>query len=72
MEAANIADIYASLGMKEKTFEWLQKAKEIDDPSLGAILYMHSFVKYQSDPRWQDLMNDLGMPEDNGITRENV
>ena len=72
LEAANIADIYASLGMKEKTFEWLQKAKEIDDPSLGAILYMHSFVKYQSDPRWQDLMNDLGMPEDNGITRENV
>ncbi|HET8854494.1 MAG TPA: tetratricopeptide repeat protein, partial [Salinimicrobium sp.] len=66
-EATNIADIYARLNMKEKTFQWLQKAEEINDPTLGPYLYMDSFAKYHSDPRWQQLLEEMEVPRKNGI-----
>lgn len=67
-EATNIADIYASIGKKEKTFEWLENAVELEDPTLGAFVYSPSFAKYHSDPRWQQLLEDLELPKENGVS----
>ncbi len=66
-EAADFADIYAFMGNREKTFEWLHKALEIKDPTLTEAVYYPTFKKFHNDPRWQQLLEDMGVPEDNGI-----
>ncbi|AVR45684.1 hypothetical protein C7S20_10690 [Christiangramia fulva] len=66
-ETVNIADIYAFMGDREKTFEWLQKALEIKDPTLTEAVYYPTFKKFHDDPRWQQLLEEMGVPEENGI-----
>lgn len=66
-EAANIADIYAFMGKREKTFEWLNRALVIKDPTILEIIYYPTFKKFHQDPRWQELIEDMGVPENNGI-----
>ncbi|AVR45685.1 hypothetical protein C7S20_10695 [Christiangramia fulva] len=66
-EAANIADIYAFMGNREKTFEWLEKAVKIKDPTITEAVYYPTFNKFHDDPRWQQLLEEMGVPEDNGI-----
>lgn len=66
-EAVNIADIYGFMGNREQTFKWLKKALETKDPTLTEGVYYPTFRKYHDDPRWQQLLEDMGVPEVNGI-----
>ena len=66
-EYANFADIYAFMGDREKTFEWLEKAVEIKDPTLTEAVYFPSFKKFHGDPRWMQVLKKIGVPKDNGI-----
>lgn len=63
----NIADIYAFMGDREKTFEWLWKAVEAEDADLTEGVYHPFFRKFQDDLRWQQILEAMGVPEDNGI-----
>lgn len=66
-EPSMIATLYAFMGEREKTFEYLNKAVENKDPNLSEVVYYLEFGKYHPDPRWQQLLEELGVPEDNGI-----
>jgi tetratricopeptide (TPR) repeat protein len=57
--AADIALVYAGLNENDRAFAWLQKAyKERFDPS---ILVRPAFDVLHSDPRFQDLLRQLGL-----------
>jgi hypothetical protein len=59
-----IAYPYAAAGETEKTLEWLEKGFEIGDPNMPYI-EEPVFVDLLSDePRYQDLLRRMNMPED--------
>ena len=59
-----IATVYAGLGDKDKAFEFLEKAHQERSPDLPyflrADLRMDSL---RSDPRFQDLMRRMNLPQ---------
>ena len=55
----NRALIFATLGEKDKTFEWLEKAYADRSPGLLA-LKRWGFDKVRSDPRYADLLRRVG------------
>lgn len=60
----NIAVIYAGLGDKEKTFEWLERA--YSERSYYLPVYLKTDARLDSlhsDPRYQDLIRRIGLPE---------
>ncbi|MBA4122957.1 MAG: protein kinase [Acidobacteria bacterium] len=60
---ADFASIYAFLGEKEKTLEWLEKAYQQRE---FAILYIKISPDYKflrDDSRFQDLMRRVGLPQ---------
>ncbi|HET8754064.1 MAG TPA: hypothetical protein VFM59_06855 [Salinimicrobium sp.] len=67
---SNIADIYAFRGDVENAFLWLDKALEIKDPTLPeATTYYPSFKVLYTDPRWEELLDKIGLPEGNGVPK---
>ena len=50
------AMVYAGLGDKEKTFEWLYKALEVRDPQLGFLGSDYVWFDLRSDPRFEDIL----------------
>ena len=69
-EATNMADIYAFRGEIDTAFDWLNKAAAIKDPVLLEGLNFPSFKILHQDPRWQDLIEMMGLPEDHGYAME--
>lgn len=65
-EPANVADLYAFRGDYDQSFEWLNKALEVRDPVLIEALTYPSFKPMYSDPRWGELIDKMGLPEDHG------
>ena len=58
-----IATIYAGLGEKEKSFEFLEKAYQEKSPDLPYFLKADLRLDaLRSDPRFDDLMRRVGMP----------
>jgi hypothetical protein len=58
-----IAADYAALGEKDRAFNWLEKAYEKRDfflPTLAVNPYMDPL---RSDPRFQDLLRRIGLPQ---------
>ena len=53
------AMIYAGLGEKDKTFEWL--AKVYEERSTGFIKVDRTFDPLRSDPRFQDLLRRMNL-----------
>ncbi len=55
-----IAEIYASLGEHDKTFEWLEKSYE--EHSIGILFLKNDplWDNIRSDPRFQDLLRRVG------------
>jgi serine/threonine-protein kinase len=51
-----IACVYSGLGEKDKVFEWLDRAYEVQDPVQWLIKVDYSFHSLHSDPRWADQM----------------
>jgi tetratricopeptide (TPR) repeat protein len=59
--APHIAMIYASMGNNEQAMHWLEKAyEERFNPS---ILLRSGFDPLRSDPRFEEFMHRVGLPE---------
>ena len=65
-EPANVADLYAFRGDYDKSFEYLEKALEVRDPVLIEALTYTAFNPMKADPRWADLIERIGLPDNNG------
>lgn len=57
------AAIYANLGEKEKSLEWLQKAYEERNEGLLHLNETAAFDNLRSDPRFADLVRRVGLPQ---------
>jgi hypothetical protein len=57
-----IAGDYATLGEKDKAFEWLDKAFRQNSRGIRLIKLDDRFAGVQTDPRWQDLLHRIGIP----------
>lgn len=68
--AMHVARIYSGLGNMDKTFEWLYKA--VDERN-GELVFLDSLLKVgtgnlmgrnlRDDPRYQDLLHRIGLPQ---------
>jgi serine/threonine-protein kinase len=56
-----IASIYEALGDKDKAFEWLEKAYEINDSWIPYLKVDPLFYKIRPDPRFKVLLKKLGL-----------
>jgi hypothetical protein len=60
----NIAVIYAGLGAKDQTFDWLNQAYQERSYLLAVYLTTDSRLdNLHSDPRFADLRRRIGLPE---------
>jgi tetratricopeptide (TPR) repeat protein len=59
----SIALIYSGLSDKNKAFEWLDKAYEIQDPRQFLIKIDHVFDSLYSDTSWDDQMKKRGLAD---------
>src|SRR5262249_35547051 len=60
----DIAKIYAALQRREEAIKWLELAYEA---RAGALTYIHldrDFDWLQSDPRFRDLVKQVGLPQE--------
>jgi eukaryotic-like serine/threonine-protein kinase len=58
-----IATLYARVGDKDKTIEWLQKGYEERDFRIMLISVTPEFDGLRTDPRFVDLVRQMGLPE---------
>jgi serine/threonine protein kinase/Tfp pilus assembly protein PilF len=63
VDPADIAYDYAFLGDKEQTFAWLGKARAEKSGQLENIKIVDSMESLHSDPRYLDLLKQLGLPQ---------
>jgi len=59
---ATIAAAYALAGDRNKAFAYLEKSYDEQDAELMACIRYPAFESLQSDPRWANLMDRLGLP----------
>ena len=62
-EGKDIAIVYASLGDKDKAFEWLEKDFSSRTVSLPEIRWSSGWEPLRDDPRYKDLLKRIGLPE---------
>ena len=58
-----MAEAYAHVGDKEKTLEWLEKAADERFYRVTFVGVDPLFDPYRSDPRFQDLVRRMGLPQ---------
>jgi serine/threonine protein kinase len=58
-----IAHLYTRLGEKEKAFDWLERAYQEHNMWLAAIKVEPKWDSLRSDPRFQDLLRRIGLPQ---------
>jgi len=56
-----IAEIYGWRNEPDNAFRWLEKAYRQRDPGLGFLLNDWSLSKFYSDPRWEPLLEKVGL-----------
>jgi len=61
--AYQIAEVHASLGEQDRALEWLEKAYERRDMSLVNLRVTPKFDGLRSNPRFQDLLRRVGLPQ---------
>lgn len=61
VSGANIASVYAAAGDEEKAIEWLETALVEHDPYLTWIKFDREFDSLRPDPRFQDLLQKVGL-----------
>ncbi len=61
--AVAVAADYAVLREKERAFEWLEKAFAEHDEEITYLKVDTSFDSLKSDPRFQDLLRRIGLPQ---------
>ena len=57
----HMVDFYASLGEKDRAFEWLEKAYEERARLLVFINIDPAYDSLRSDPRFADLLRRIGL-----------
>jgi adenylate cyclase len=62
-DAYTLANYFARAGDKERVIEWLEKAYETHDNNMPYIGTNPLFDLVHSDPRFQDLMRRVGLPQ---------
>jgi serine/threonine protein kinase len=63
VDPAEIAYDYAFLGDKEQTFAWLDKARAEKSGALENIKIILPLEQWHSDPRYSNLLKQLGLPQ---------
>jgi eukaryotic-like serine/threonine-protein kinase len=58
-----VAEIYALMGNRDKTFEYLEKAYAEQDTELMACIRFSAFDSLRGDARFKDLMRRLALPD---------
>lgn len=58
-----VAGAYMDLGDKDRAFEWLNKAYQEHSTGLFAIAVVPGFDPLRSDPRFQELLRRIGLPQ---------
>jgi tetratricopeptide (TPR) repeat protein len=58
----DIARIYAAMGNKDQTFEWLEKDFQSRNATMPDFLSMPPLTSLHDDPRFKDLVKRLGLP----------
>jgi hypothetical protein len=63
----NLAGVYAALGEKDQAFAWLEKDFQAGSGFLPMIAQNEKYgvmrEKLSSDPRWNDLLRRIGLPQ---------
>jgi Tfp pilus assembly protein PilF len=62
-DPSEIAYLYAFLGDKEQAFAWLGKAAAEKAGGLEAVKIVRALDQWHSDPRYVDLLKQLGLPQ---------
>lgn len=62
-DPTEIAYLYAQLGDKEQTFAWLDKARAEKSGGLEPVKIVRALDQWHSDPRYIDLLKQLGLPQ---------
>ncbi|MDA2914099.1 tetratricopeptide repeat protein, partial [Acidobacteriia bacterium AH_259_A11_L15] len=62
--SAGIAFVYGALGEKDRAFEWLERAYRERGYFMVALKVEPRFDSLRDDPRFQDLLRRVGLPED--------
>ncbi len=57
----NVALVYAGLGQKEHTLEWLQRAELERSPSLNFLTVSPAFAGVRTDPRFTRMVEHIGL-----------
>jgi eukaryotic-like serine/threonine-protein kinase len=58
-----VAQVHARLGDREQVFSWLEKAYAERDSGIVALRVEPAFQGLRSDPRWQNLVKRIGIPQ---------
>jgi hypothetical protein len=58
-----IARLYAHAGDADRALFWLQKAYEAKETPLSHLAVAWDWVQLRSDPRFQDLLRRMGLPQ---------
>jgi TolB-like protein/Tfp pilus assembly protein PilF len=56
-----IAQAYACRGEIDSAFSWLQRARELRDPTLAQVVWDPFVETLHSDPRWLQLLHKIGL-----------
>jgi len=59
----SVAAVYAGLGDKDKTFEWLEKDFQSRNGEFGLIRWQIPFESLRDEPRFKDLVKRMKLPE---------
>jgi TolB-like protein/cytochrome c-type biogenesis protein CcmH/NrfG len=62
IDPAEIAQIYACAGNKERTLEMLEKDYEVHDPNLPLVLRFPVYEFVHDEPRYQNLFHKINLP----------
>ncbi len=62
-DPSEIAYLYAQLGDKEQTFAWLDKARAEKSGGLEPVKVVRALDQWHGDPRYIDLLKQLGLPQ---------
>ena len=63
VSACDCAAIYAGLGEKDRAFACLEEAREQHDFTLTSAKVNPLFAPLRSDPRFQDMLRRIGLPQ---------
>jgi hypothetical protein len=61
-EPLAVAIVYAVIGDNDRAFEWLYRGRERRDPWLGYLKVDTRFRRLRTDPRFAQLIADVGLP----------